>query len=90
MRRSDTDRTAASTVSIFPLRLSFGFECSNNSRANFALQVDWKYYVAFGAVVVGLIIYAGYVIYFTLCKHEVAFSSQVAIEVDGCLSKTLV
>lgn len=35
---------------------------TNISSANFAFQVDWMYYVAFGAVVVGLIIYSGYVI----------------------------
>jgi len=37
-------------------------ECTNIPSANFAFQVDWMYYVAFGAVVVGLIIYSGYVI----------------------------
>lgn len=34
-----------------------------SSEANNPCQVDWLYFVAFGAVTIGLVIYSGYVIF---------------------------
>lgn len=53
-------------------------ECANISSVNFALQVDWMYYVAFGAVVVGLIIYSGYVI-----SHFVSINYSYSLHAES-------
>lgn len=37
-----------------------------HSDANYSLQVDWLYFIAFAAVAVGLIIYSGFVILLNL------------------------
>jgi len=51
-------------------------EFTNISTAKFAFQVDWMYYVAFGAVVVGLIIYSGYVISHFVLINLLSFNAE--------------
>jgi hypothetical protein len=54
------------TVTLLPLYFSrwkfLQIKFANISRANYAFQVDWMYYLAFGAVVTGIVIYSMYVL----------------------------
>lgn len=44
------------------IRYELHVEYANISGAIYPFQVDWMYYVAFGAVAVGLVVYSGYVL----------------------------